>query len=440
MKSVALFFSLLFLSFNSFAQTAETVLATANNQTFTAGDLSADLRLALENLPAQIGELRARLLEQQIAETLLETEAAARKTTTEKLIETEVDRKLTQPTAEQIQAIYDLNRARLGAQTLEQIRPRIVSFLQRDQKQKILSEYLSDLKIKYKAALGKDINAKNLSPFEAVANVNGKPISARSFEAKNKAALDDLEANVYDAARAALERIVYANMVIAEARAQNVDAGDLIAREVTNKSDGSDYESERLDSALRKRLFQKYNAKFFLKEIAPVAQAVSADDDPSQGSTSAPVTIVMFSDFQCSACAATHPTVKKVLSEFAGKVRFVARDFPLTDIHENAFRAALAADAANAQGKYFEYVELLYANQDALDAASLKQYATKIGLDRKRFDADLDGEKFAEEIRKDIEDGKRYGINGTPTIFVNGIKVRAFSAENFRDAIEKALK
>lgn len=440
MKVFAVFFSLVIFTFVSFAQTSEQVLATANNQTFTTGDLPPEARQALENLPAQIAEMRARLLEQQIVEMLLDAEAGARGMTVDKLVETEVNKKIQTPTPQTIQAVYDANRARIGGKTLEEIRPQIVEFLQNDEKQKIFGEYLSNLKIKYKAALGKDINAKNLSPFESVAIVNGKTVSAQSFGTKNKAALNDFEANVYDAARAALAEIVYANLLIAEAKTQGIDAGDLIAREISDKAKDSDYEREKLESALRKRLFQKYKAKFLLKEIPPVAQIVSTDDDPSQGIINAPVTVVMFSDFQCSHCAATHPIVEKVLAEYAGKVRFVLRDFPLTQIHENAFRAALAADAANGQGKYFEYIELLYANQNSLDAASLKQFATKIGLDRKRFDADLDTEKFAAEVRKDIEDGKRYGITGTPTIFVNGVKIRQFSAENLREAIEKALK
>ena len=147
----------------------------------------------------------------------------------------------------------------------------------------------------------------------------------------------------------------------------------------------------------------------------------------------------MFSDFQCPACAATHPVLKKIIAGYGEKVRFVVRDFPL-QMHEHAFLAAQAAQAANAQGKFFEYVELLYNNQDSLDAASLKEFAMKLGLDRKRFDADLDGGKYADEIRKDMADGQTYHVHGTPTIFVNGVKVRTLSAESFRKAIERAMK
>lgn len=441
MKSAALFFLLSLFAFSLFAQKPDTVLATANNQNFTAKELAPEARQAFENLPATIADIRKQLLEQQIVEILLEMEAAARKTTTEKLVETQVDNKVTKPTDKEIQAVYEANRQTIGEKTLEEIRPQIVSFLAREPKQKIFADFISNLKIKYKAAPGKDVNAANLKPFEVLATVGGKQISAESFEAKNKSTLDDFQIDVYDNARQSLEQIVYSNLLIAEAKAQNIETSDLIAREITDKlKEFSDDEREKLENELQKRLFRKYDAKFLLKELAPVAQNISVDDDPSQGAGGAPVTVVMFSDFQCPACSAAHPVLKRVVAEYAGKIRFVERDFPLTQIHENAFRAALAANAANAQGKFFEYAELLYNNQNLLDNASLKQFASKIGLDRKRFDADLDGEKFAAEIRKDIVDGKRYGISGTPTIFVNGVKVRRLSAKAFRDAIEKALK
>jgi protein-disulfide isomerase len=135
-----------------------------------------------------------------------------------------------------------------------------------------------------------------------------------------------------------------------------------------------------------------------------------------------------------------HPILKKVLSEYADKVRFVVRDFPLTNIHENAFSAALAANAAHRQGKFFEYAEILYKNQNRLDRESLIRYAAELGLNAKQFELDLSGAQIADEIRKDRADGEKYGVSSTPTVYVNGVKVRRMSASGFREAIEKALK
>jgi len=117
----------------------------------------------------------------------------------------------------------------------------------------------------------------------------------------------------------------------------------------------------------------------------------------------------------------------------------VIRNFPLTQLHANAFKAARAAQAANAQGKFWEYIDFLFKNQSALDPDSLKKYATQAGLDRKRFDADFDTDKYDVDIRRDIEEGEMYGVESTPTIYINGVMLTQFSAEGLRSAIEKAF-
>ena len=441
MRFITAIFCLLIFSFTSFAQKSDEVLATANGQKFTARDLSPEAAEVFNNLPVSLGEFRKSLLEQQIAEVLFETEAAARKTTAEKLVETDVTSKIPAPTQKEIQVVYDANRDNVGDKTVDELRSQIVAFLRREPEQKALAEYLSKLKVKYKTSSGKDVNALNLKPFDVLATVNGKTISVDDYEAKNKVRLYEFQAGIYDQIQKLLEQKVYDSLAAAEAKSQNIEAGDLIAREITDKlRDYSEEERLKLQTDLENRLFQKYDAKFLLKSPAPLVQNISTENQPSQGSQTAPVTVVMFTDFQCPACSAVHPVLKKVLAEYGDKIRFVVRDFPLTGIHENAFRAALAANAANAQGKFFEYTEVLYKNQTALDAASLKKYAADLGLNQKQFDLDLTSEKYAADVKKDMADGKIYGINGTPTIFVNGVKVRELSAEDFRKAIDRTLK
>ncbi len=186
------------------------------------------------------------------------------------------------------------------------------------------------------------------------------------------------------------------------------------------------------------RLQKNANIRWLISEPEPPVQNISVDDDPSRGEVSAPVTIVEFTDFQCPACAAMHPVLEEVLKSYGNKVRFVVRDFPLTQ-HENARKAAEAANAANAQGKFFEYASLLFKNQKALDVASLKKYASDLGLNRARFDAELDRGVYTAEIKKDLEDGELYGVGSTPTIFVNGVQLRVLSAEGLREAIDRAV-
>jgi protein-disulfide isomerase len=172
-------------------------------------------------------------------------------------------------------------------------------------------------------------------------------------------------------------------------------------------------------------------------EPAQPVQNVSVDDDPSRGDANAPVTIVEFTDFQCPACAAMHPVLEEVLKSYGNKVRFVVRDFPLNQ-HEWARKAAEAANAANAQGKFFEYISVLFKNQKALDTPSLKKYASDLGLDRARFDAALDRGVYAAEVEKDISDGEMYGVGSTPTIFVNGVQLKVLSADGLKQAIDSA--
>lgn len=422
------------------AQTSTQILAKANGQNFTIADLPKEVREAYVNLAKNSLEARRFFFNQQLAEILLDIEAKARKTTVEKIIES-VNVKVANPTEKQIKDVYDANRAALGGRSLEQVRPQIIEFLRREPEQKALGVFIMSLGKKYKVVVFKDVNARNLKAADILATVNGRNITYGNFESKNRVALYEFRAEIFDDVKHALNDKIYSNLIEAEARSQNLKTNELIALEVSDKMrEFSDEERERLQSEFRKKLYAKYKVQFFLKEPAPLVLQISVDDDPSKGNEDAPVTVVMFSDFQCSACAAAHPILQKVLADYGEKVRFIVRDFPLETVHENAFQAALAANAANKQGKYFEYIEFLYRNQDALDKESLKKYAVEAGLNLAQFELDLQSETNAAEIRKDIADGKNYGITGTPTIYVNGVKVRHNTFEDFREAIEAALK
>jgi protein-disulfide isomerase len=195
---------------------------------------------------------------------------------------------------------------------------------------------------------------------------------------------------------------------------------------------------QRLETAFSKRLRAGANIRVLISEPALPVQSISVDDDPSRGDAKAPVTIVEFTDFQCPSCAAMQPVLEEILKSYGNKVRLVVRDFPLAR-HENARKAAEAANAANAQGKFFEYTALLFKRQDKLDPASLKKYATELGLNRARFDLELDGGKYAAEVKHDVDDGEMYGIDSTPAVFVNGVALREMSIEALRALIDRGL-
>ena len=420
-------------------QTGE-VLVTGKGIRITAGELMPRTKAVYDSVAASIAAGRSQILSGYLAEQLLLTEAKAHGISVEAL-EREALAKVPDPSAEVIQQVYDANRAALGNKPLAEVRQLIVDFLRREPEQKALQEQTDELQKKYSLTLLKNVNAADIRPTDAIARLGERQITYREFTEANRLRLADAAEHVYDDLHIALEDDVLYALLAIEAKERNVDSSSILAAEVTNKLKTFEPE-ERLDleDALLRRLFAKYAVRYVYNRPEPLVLNVSADDDPAFGPAAAPVTIVMFSDFQCPACARTHPELKRVIAEYKDKVRFVVRDFPLENAHPNAFEAALAANAAHRQGKFVEYIEILYRNQEALDGASLRKYAEELKLDLAKFEAAIADPAAAAEIRKDQADGRLYGVVGTPTIFVNGVKVHRLSAPAFRDAIERALK
>ncbi len=431
---------LLFAAAGALAQAPDEVLASFTGRTITSRDLSPHAQDEIAKLPAVIADARKKMHAQKLGALLLENEAKALKTTVPALLKLQTA-KIKDPTPAQIQAVYDANREQIAGRPLADVRKEIVAFIKREPEGKAIGEYVDALAAKYKVVYGKDVNSPELQPSDVLFTVAGQSFTAKEFEEANKISLYNIRAEIYDEVIAEVEEALFNAVAAEEARALKMDTDELLAREITSKmKDYTDVELAGLREAFRSKIYSKYNAKVLMKEPEPPVQSISADDDPSKGPLSAPVTVVMFSDFQCSACAAVHPILKHVIAGYGDKVRLVVRDFPLEGIHPNAFNAAKAAAAAHVQGKFTEYTEILYTRQDALDPASLRKYAAELGLNVKQFDIDFSSEKTAAEVRKDMADGETYGVNSTPTIFVNGVSVRSFSAAGFRKAIDRALK
>lgn len=180
------------------------------------------------------------------------------------------------------------------------------------------------------------------------------------------------------------------------------------------------------------------------------AISVSADDDAFMGPKNAKVVLIEFSDFQCPFCRRfwkeTLPNIKKDFID-TGKIKFVYRDFPL-NFHPAALPSAQGSECARDQGKYWEFHDKIFQEQDlkgegtiTFTAIDIKRWASEIGLDTGKFNGCFDSEKYASEVEKDYNDGVRYGVSGTPTVFVNGKGiVGAQPFEAFKAAIEEALK
>jgi protein-disulfide isomerase len=175
-------------------------------------------------------------------------------------------------------------------------------------------------------------------------------------------------------------------------------------------------------------------------EPAQLYQIPVSASAPVHGPKNAKVTIIEFSDFQCPFCSRVVPTLKKIHEEYGDKVRVVWMNLPLP-FHDKAMPAALAAMAAHEQGKFWEYHDKLFGNQQAIAPADLEKYAQELGLDAAKVKAAVESGKYKKQIAQDMEVASRFGARGTPTFFINGKLFRgAQPFEAFKAMIDGELK
>lgn len=305
---------------------ADAVVATVGSRAITQGELEHQVSGKLIEIESQRYEALRQGLEQMIAEELYAREAQARGTTVETLAKQEVEDKVSAPTAEQIQQVYDGAKEEIGDQPLDSVRPRIVAFLREQQQAERNQAFVAELKQRYKPTVS--------------------------------------------------------------LRPPTVNVGD--------------------------------------------------GGRPARGNAKAPVTIIEFADYECAFCRRSAATIDQVLKTYGDKIRFVWRDYPLP-FHEHARPAAEAARCAEAQGRFWEYHDKLFAGED-LAVDRLKELATAVGLDRAKFDACLTQTPSTASIDKDIADGSSAGVRGTPAFFINGRFISgAQPFETFKEAIDDEL-
>jgi protein-disulfide isomerase len=145
----------------------------------------------------------------------------------------------------------------------------------------------------------------------------------------------------------------------------------------------------------------------------------------------------MYGDFQCPYCTAAFPIVSRIRDQLAGRLLFAFRHFPLREIHPDAERAAQAAEAAAAQGAFWQMHDRMYESRGALGREDLISYATELGLDTERFTAELDSGEHAPRVQRDVDSGLASGVPGTPTFFVGGRRhTGSFDAQSLTAALE----
>ncbi|MET0637493.1 MAG: thioredoxin domain-containing protein [Chitinophagaceae bacterium] len=165
------------------------------------------------------------------------------------------------------------------------------------------------------------------------------------------------------------------------------------------------------------------------------------DGDHTKGPDDASITLVEYGDYECPHCGIAHPLIQRLLKEFDGDIRFVFRNFPLRESHPHAFMAALAAEAADKQNKFWEMHDIIYEHQRGLSENSLKDFAKKLDLDLAAFDRDWQGNAVVEKVENDFDSGVRSGVNGTPGFFLNGKPLKGYDEtyDSLREAVQAVI-
>jgi protein-disulfide isomerase len=312
-----------------------------------------------------------------------------------------------------------------------------------------------------------------------LAELNGEVITDEEVERALGGRLQQLEEQVYELKRQKLEEIIDERLLAREAAARGLSVQALLEREANAQAvTVTDQEVQRFYDANRGQLrgseaelrdhirgylqvqaqlgtaratesrnallrSLRSDARVVVHLIEPriVRVDVSTEGAPFLGPADAKVTIVEFSDFHCPFCKRVLPALSEVQSRYGDKVKLVFRDFPLDRLHPQARRAAEAARCARDQNKFWQYHDLLFANAPQASPEQLKAYAEQVGLDVQAFERCLTSGKHAAGVQRDVDDGNRVGVSGTPAFFVNGrLLTGAQPVERFVRVIDDELK
>ena len=311
---------------------------------------------------------------------------------------------------------------------------------------------------------------------EPAARIGDRVVTAKEIDdrwlAQDPSGHAEAAQKLYEGKRAALEAIVAEALITQAAQAKKmtpeayeeaeikartkpIGESDVVTFYQSNLNQMQGRSLEVMSPAIRRYLEEQQGAAARASLIADLRKGGPAvrvlfdaprhkielsADDPSIGAASAPVTLVEFSDFQCPFCQRVAPTLKQVRQTYGDKVRLVWKDFPLTQIHPQAFKAGEAAHCAGDQGKFWEYHDRLFANQQALQPNDLKKHAADLGLDAAKFNSCLDSSKYGERVRDGVAEGSRLGVNSTPMVYINGrVLSGAQPYEAFASVIDEEL-
>ena len=222
----------------------------------------------------------------------------------------------------------------------------------------------------------------------------------------------------------------------------------------------SNFNSDKISQEELENAIAKLELKILEKQLPTNQPAlplkISSENNPIIGNPDAPITIIEFSDFQCPFCAKFHmQTLPTIMDEYINKgtVKLVFRDFPIQSIHPNAVPASIAAECANEQGKFEQMYHMLFEKQKewsnletSYAITSFNQYASELQLNEEKFDSCIKNVKYIEEVQKDLNEGRTYGVTGTPGFFIGNEKIGfvelkgAQPFESFKKVINSQLE
>jgi protein-disulfide isomerase len=287
---------------------------------------------------------------------------------------------------------------------------------------------------------------------DTLAEVDGVTITAEEVEKPLASQLSKLEEQIYNLKRQRLDALINERLLSKEAAKRNISVPALLDAEVTSKVGlvteqeienfyqankgqikGDDPQvREKIRGYLQNQALQTRREAFIeslrsqakivvnLKPPPILRVDVSTEGAPFKGLANAPVTIVEFSDFHCPFCRRVLPTLAQLESKYGEKVKLVFRDFPIENLHPGTTKAHEAARCANEQGKFWAYHDKLFASPPKSRPEIFRGLAKEAGLDIARFETCFDSGKYQAAVKKDIEEGQRVGVTGTPAFFING--------------------
>lgn len=446
------------------------VLAQVNGSVITRQEIDQQIRPLLTELTKSLGRARQKQLDLLINGHLLDREANARETTTANLLQQEVVAKTATPTHEEALAFYQTHRLRFPgdfARWKDQILQHLNQTRQGEAAQTLAEE------LRANAEVDIYVQAPRLSDVEGDANeilamVEGHTITRGDVDQGLTHVLSLVQQQIHGRRREALARAIEKKLIELEAEKRNMSITSILEAEVlpqvasvteedlvrfctqNQNQIAADLRDPRdrdavfrylttmrtraAESEFAKRLRENASIEMYLEETPRPVYDIAVDDQPSVGDADAPHTLVVFTDFECRRCAQLHESLRLLLEQHEHRVKVVSRDFPLSQ-HPRAMAAAIAAEAAREQGRYWEFAQRLFEHPTKLEDQDLRIHAADLDLDLDAFDAAIQSDAVAQRVRDDRNEGLRLGIRSTPVVFLNGRPLDDHTHQGLKEAL-----